>query len=68
MKKIIWNTEIDKIECMHCKSTDISKLSFNRGYINAEIINNEIYISKLKPLCKTCNLMTNNDEYMKFIL
>ena len=28
MKKIIWNTEIDKIECMHCKSTDISKLSF----------------------------------------
>jgi|688.fasta_scaffold2714431_2 hypothetical protein len=68
MKKVIWNTDIHHIECMYCKSTDISQLSFNKGYINAEIINDEIYISKLKPLCKKCDLIRNNDEYMKFIL
>lgn len=54
MKKIIWNTGIHDVICSNCRSTDITEMSLNNCYINAEIYGDDIYINKLKPLCNNC--------------
>lgn len=72
LKKTVWNKwigeEIGKTNCMCCKVTSITQLSFHCGHVVAEAKGGKLHVDNLRPICGQCNSSmgtTNMNEYIE---
>lgn len=72
LKKIVWDKwigrEIGLSDCLCCRVTEISQMSFHCGHIISEVNGGELKPSNLKPICQACNSSMgtmNMDIYIK---
>ncbi len=71
LKRKVWakwvGEEVGKTQCLCCKLTDITQMSFHCGHIISEANGGELKMDNLKPICQSCNSSMGTKDMNEFM-